>query len=109
MDTLYSLLLFLSLSAIVVGGIAELLIFFAKSAWPLRQSYSNLLVAWCTATALILAAASFLLHLRFGHGPTTLEPMGVFLFLEHHRIYGLVFAGIAILIAFWWRRTLVSD
>lgn len=107
MDQVYSLSLLAALAAGVIGvgaGAAGVLAASARRPGvPLRTL--ALICGGCGLTALLLGALSALVHLRFGHGPGTPEPMAPLRFLLHHKAYWVVLACALASLAAWaaWR------
>ena len=84
MDSLYSEALLAALALSVTGVLT--------SVFALRRPGIMLrrITMWCTILALVSGMVSFMVHLRYGHGPSALEPMGLGRFLGVHPAYIVV-------------------
>ena len=90
MDAVYSLALLMALltgGASAAGAVAALLVRRGANVPQHRLQQTGILLA---VTSFIFGLASALVHLRFGHGPRTLEPMAVGRFFAFHRAYWVV-------------------
>ena len=101
MDSIYSLSLLLSL---IAGGTGAAM-FILVAALPARAQKSSLnpalLALGCGLAAVLFGATSLLVHLVFGHGPGTAEPMTIEQFFEHHKAYWLVLVLTVLAFSAW--------
>jgi ABC-type uncharacterized transport system permease subunit len=84
MDSLYSMTLLAALALAVGGAAAGAFAVVRPSARLQRITLGSAFLA------LAMGVISFAVHLHFGHGPTTLEPMALGRFLRIHPAYGIV-------------------
>lgn len=103
MDLLYSYLLLISL---VVGGAGTVVALISLRALPgperWRSSYPGACLV-CGLTALASGSTSAIVHLYFGHSPSTPEPMRPWEFALFHKAFWVALALGAISIVGWWR------
>lgn len=98
MDTLYSALLAISAAllflAIVAGGLSIA-----------GRRLGHVAAISFAVSALVADAASFFVHLFFGHGPQSVQPQSLPEFLrEHESFLVIAFAATALIVFLvWWR------
>jgi len=84
MDALYSATLLAALTSAMIGAVSGALALWRPEA-PWRR-----MASWSINLALLFGAVSFTVHLHFGHGPASPEPMDMVRFLRIHPAYGVV-------------------
>lgn len=90
MDTVYSLTLLLALLTGGVSAAALLVVAWLGGRSPARRlEPAGVLSA---VVSLCLGVISAWVHLRFGHGPQTPEPMRLMSFVGFHKAYWVVLA-----------------
>jgi hypothetical protein len=84
MDALYSNALLAALALSATGALAGFLVL-RRPGIKLRR-----ITVLCTILALVSGMVSFMVHLRYGHGPSTPEPMSLGRFVGVHPAYIVV-------------------
>jgi hypothetical protein len=84
MDALYSGTLFVASGLAVIGALAGVMVL-CRPGRILRRT-----VLLCVVVALVFGVVSIAVHLWYGHGPGTPEPMDLRRFLDVHPAYSIV-------------------
>jgi hypothetical protein len=84
MDDVYSLTLLIALVCSAAGALSGAISVFKSKA------VFRLIAIWAGVFGVFFGVVSFGVHLRFGHGPESPEPIALGLFLRVHPAYGVV-------------------
>ena len=101
MDAIYSLALLIALVAGGLGAFIFVITMLSGRNWIRTYTKLSLITPICGVVALLAGFVSGLVHLSFGHGPESDEPMLPLQFLTHHKAYWLVLTLCFMLFAGW--------